>query len=394
MGLQPTMSNTALLLECQRPFGDDTEIERDEPGEGARYGSAVHDLLPPHINDPARPLTLPSPSECDIVVEKYRVPASKAAGIREHTIAALRELRGWLAGANPWRRSFWVDSQTPGAVVKEEAFLIHPRANGVVNVGVTKLPSEEGHIYEGMRRGDMAGTADLLMTSLTLDHKTGHQDFSQPDKIPQLKSLALIRRSPFVAVLDTPSNGMPAVYGARLSEEDHVAHAKALAKALRRIDDGSMRPGLWCTHCPASDSCPTRNTDLLERSRPLLTLGGAQIEGRYAALMKAGAPGGLAVTAQDVVHFHYLMRLFDRLKDPARAAIKQFVKDHPQEAAGAVSEDGKVLQFITKGFSNLSMKSIERAYGAKKAAAVIAKLRKDGAIETGTREELWAVKAD
>ena len=153
-------------------------------------------------------------------------------------------------------------------------------------------------------------------------------------------------------------------------------HAKKLRKALLRIDDGSMRPGPWCTTCPARDDCPTQNNDLLARSSTLVGLANKQL------LLPE-------VTAENVGHLHLLIAEFNRLEKPTKEAIRAWVRAHPE--VEATREDGKVLRFISKGYTNLSQASILRAYGKKAGERLIKKLKKDGAIEEGKREELWAI---
>jgi hypothetical protein len=160
-------------------------------------------------------------------------------------------------------------------------------------------------------------------------------------------------------------------------------HNKALRKALRRIDDGSMRPGPWCATCPVRDDCPTQNNELLKRSSALVAAAVVDLE--------KPRPRDLAeATPEEVARLHYLLAQFERLAKPTKEAIRMWVREHPKETA--VREDHKVLQFVSRGFSNLSQASILRAYGAVKGTQLIEKLKKDGAIEQGTREELHAVK--
>ena len=95
------------------------------------------------------------------------------------------------------------------------------------------------------------------------------------------------------------------------------------------------------------------------------------------------------VTAENVGHLHLLIAEFNRLEKPTKEAIRAWVRAHPE--VEATREDGKVLRFISKGYTNLSQASILRAYGKKAGERLIKKLKKDGAIEEGKREELWAI---
>jgi hypothetical protein len=383
MGLQPTMSRTDLLLNCQYPFADGVETH-DEPGEPARYGSAFHELLGEGLLYYFHDAGL-QPNWTDARFEtlrlKWRLAPSVVSSMRDHVSASTKTLIAWLEGANPWGEDFIRRDENSNGPIVEKAFIVRPSVNlAQTQVRQINLPSEDAHHYEGLKRGEIAGTVDLLVGPLILDHKTGHKDFSSPSALGQLKSAALIRGSKYLAVLDADRRGIPTVYAEEIEVSDLEEHSKKLRTALRRINDGSMRPGPWCATCPALDNCPTKNNDLLARSAALVTRASDELHPEETADL---------ATAVNVARLHQLINQFERLAKPAKEAIRMWMKEHPEEMP--VRPDGKVLQFVEKGFTNLSMASIIRAYGKLEGERVIAKLRKDGAIETGKREELHAL---
>jgi hypothetical protein len=391
MGLQPTGSKTDLLLNCQYPFADDVEVN-DPPGEPARYGSAFHELMAGVLghwaNAPMADIPRYPQSALDKLAVKWGLPPSSMAPLPEHVMASAQVLIKWLEGENPWHVNFTPEASDP---IIEKAFIIKPafvsaafpgQGAKINSVRETDLPSEDTHHYEGLRKGEIALTVDLTLGPLTLDHKTGHQEFSSPKDLGQLRTAALVRDSNYIAVLDADRRGIPAVYGEKISAAEREAHAKALRKALLRINDGSLRPGPWCARCPAREDCPTQNNDLLVRASALVPTANAVI-GAYTQRDLNTA------TAAEVARLHLLLAEFNRLEKPTKEDIRQWIRAHPEEEA--IRPDGKRLQFVKRKWNSLSQSSIVRAYGKEKGEKVLAKLRKDGAIESGEREELWAL---
>lgn len=387
MGLQPTMSRTDLLLECQWPFSPDVEIPPDPPGKEARYGSVIHAGIATGL---ALWLKAGAPAGiqfqgtlqevCRKALKTHDCNAD-VEDVEQHVIAALRVLMLWLRGKNQWGINFTARSGDTREEI-ESSVALSPRMRHPSR-GIELR--EEDHHYVGLKKGELAGTLDLKLSPLVVDHKTGHKDFSTPSDYGQLRSQGLCvtpdaadRR--YLAVLHTPREGIPAVYAEEWGADEAEAHRKKLVKAMRRIGDGSMRPGPWCNNCPAESICPTRNNDLLARSASL-------VEAASTAL--APVSPETIVTADYVGRLHLLISQFTKLAEPVKKAIKEWVEAHPDQIVAR--EDGKVLMFVERGYSNLSQASIIRAYGKVKGARVIKKLLRDGAIETGKRRELWPV---
>jgi hypothetical protein len=395
------MSKTDLLLNCQYPFADDVYCN-DPPGEPARYGSAFHELLASlllriwHISyaagrSGARDGQVIGSGEVDALALKYKLPPSSVAPLADHVVASARVLCKWLEGENPWGVVFttWANAEPP---IIEKAFIIKPGVTlGQTLVRPTDLPDAETHHYDGLRKGEIAGTVDLLIGGLVLDHKTGHRDFSSPSDLGQLRTASLLWERPgvvvperrYLAVLDADRRGIPAVYAERVEDADSEAHGKKLRAALRRINDGSMRPGPWCATCPALDDCPTKNNDLLARASALVVRASENLSPR-------SEEKTAVVKAPDVGWLHLLIAQFEQLAKSAKADIRAFVMAHPYDVV--IRPDGKVLQFVDRKYTNLSQASILRAYGAEKGGRLIQKLKKDKAIEEGSRQELWALR--
>src|ERR1700742_1591080 len=97
MGLQPSASKTDLLLQCGRPFADDTEIEPRPAGADARYGSAVHLLQ-------ARNLAPKDKRYRNVTaagaLEKFGLPTDGAADVEAHAEISTQAIRNFAAGEN------------------------------------------------------------------------------------------------------------------------------------------------------------------------------------------------------------------------------------------------------------------------------------------------------
>jgi hypothetical protein len=361
--LQITASKVGLLLECQRPFDPEVELDPEEIGEGALYGTEFHRLM-------AR------------MREGHRDAVVGQMG--PHLKAAWECLQKWLGGDNEWGKFEIVSGEQPLA----SRFLPAGRAHLVFSRHCDF--QEEGHHYD-LKPGEIGGTPDLLARRVkvakndpigdstifdifaVIDYKTGsYEDYSNP-KTPQMLTLALQTGADIVAILHTPPGGLPVVYARQVTREELIAHAKRIQKARHRIGDGSMRPGGYCRWCPAKGSCPTQVGELIQKTTALAE----------AAIGRAGIS---ADTMPDLGRFLPMATELEKLLKVARDFAKEEVRN------GAVIEraDGKVYTLQTVTRESLSKSSVVEALGKTAGEKEIDRLRELGVIKTTTYEELRA----
>jgi hypothetical protein len=351
MGCQDTASRTALLLECQRPFDPDTELEPDESGEAARYGSAWHEGLAAHaLGRPVKPKDL---------ADKWEVKEPEArAGLGGHIESAWKHTTAWIKGKNAFGEKFRiVDAEAPLA------------GDGLNDARPTKLDLETHH-YD-LEPGEFGGTPDLVLegdetqTRVVWDYKSGEWgDFADP-KTPQMLSLTLLANAQAVTIFHYPRTSLPAIYDEAVPIEARQVFATRRRLAMNRIGDGSLRPGAWCARCPARESCPAQHARLLEKTT---------------ALVRVASSGSLALDDDvDLGRFHQMWGQIEKLVKIAKAQIRERV------AAGEIIErpDGKVLVLqAVKPYETVSMTSIKEALGEAKAKKEIDRLRRLGVLKT------------
>lgn len=358
MGLQPTASKTALLLACPRPFAATTEISREKVGEAARYGRALHKVLELE-------------GECDIpaITLKYGVVGCDDE-LKAHGIRTLRLLRDWMGGNNPFNEKF--------AIAGKETHrrLIFPLAH--LGRGEECAFDEEGHHYDLGGDWAIGGTDDLTLESaggmrVVVDYKSGDWgDFHFPAAIPQMLTLAIMTDAKAVAILHSPRDGVPVMYCDELEESALYNHAKELERALSLVDSGMLRPGSHCNRCPAKDSCPARDGELLGRADALIRLGSKHL------------------TTEDVVvdkgKMHLLLSELERLSKRAREILKAEV------AAGEVivRPDGKTLTIRRLVREGISKASIVRGLGREEGEKEILRLKSLGCLTVSESESLVA----
>ena len=253
--MQPSMSKSALLLLCQRWAADDMPKMSEEMSEETSYGIAFHALmackLVNGVIDTDDEVLLSRVNQAHMILsdwlDSYEWTHRRAKLKIEQSIA--------------WR----VLSNSPSAYFECK-------------------PPDSSHTYPYDNRF-FCGTGDLFVIPndpdsplLVLDHKTGDDDFSDPERLHQLWSLAAVavkvyqRPSAHLAVLHAPmAGGIPTVYctkkpvtGKRLN-----AYRRMVKSAWWRIGDGSLTPGDHCEglYCPAYAQCPMRNVALVALKR-------------------------------------------------------------------------------------------------------------------------------
>lgn len=376
--MQPTASKTSLLLECSYPFGPEVEssIPAAEPTQAMRYGSAFHEAM-------AQILTDKDSVSFDRLATKWGVngdlDVSELAG---HVQQAASHLAHWLAGDNPFKINF----------TENVEFQIE--ASYAVRAGRRVTLDEASHTYEGLDSTDIGGTVDLAIlhkptnTCLVLDYKTGKsEDFSRPETNKQLLTLAL----PFafngwniiVGILHTPRFGLPAMYAERIARTNLFDHALKLSTALDKRGDGSMRPGAWCSRCPALSACPTNSGRLLDEAGTLVEK--AALVGSELALVNSGE---IISREEKLGRLHLLLTRFRELDKRAIDEIKAAMTADANLVP--FRPDGKQLMLKEKTSESLSKSSILRALGKEEGEKMVAKLRELGCIETVARTELHA----
>jgi hypothetical protein len=170
--LQPTMSRSELLLNCQWPFG--MKLVREEPSEPAQYGTAFHKIMAKALG------------------EDFGYPTGKGE-MYDRARETYKILDDWLHGDNPFGVK-WI-SMTPTPTWVEASIVWAPAPPYGYADWID--PPDEDHVYTippGTPRPCIAGTIDLAIDTgswlLVLDHKTGFE-VGNPLESDQLKSLML-----------------------------------------------------------------------------------------------------------------------------------------------------------------------------------------------------------
>jgi hypothetical protein len=365
VGQQVTASKIHQLLKCARPFAPDVELEEDDPGEPALYGSAAHELLDIIVSNGALDL-----EDAVNACAKWGLAPGLASELLAHVQDATHTLQKWLVKDNPWGEKFTlVDTE------------VHLAWNPITGKSRVVAFDEETHHYE-LLPGEIGGTYDLLVKSknrvVVLDYKTGDYGiFHEPARHPQMRMLALMTKASSVAILHTPRGGVPpVVYADDIISDDEQDFLAQLRAAMARIGDGSLTPGKeQCKYCRAI--CIAKNASLVEDAS------------KSVAMVLGSSPGGLAPrSAEDLGRFHMMLGDLKRLAEAARADLKARV------LAGEVIErpDGKVLVIEEREYETVSKSSIVEALGKVGGEKLVTSLRKKGCLRVGVRQELHARK--
>ncbi len=358
MGKQITASKTPLLLNCSRPFDPSVEHSEEEPSEPARYGSAFHEVLE---------LSAPK-ADAKAIAERWEVDPKE---LYPHAVRTLAFLKKWLAGDNIYEEVFTVVGRET-----HRATLLGKTRNSVPETRECGFEAE-GHTYD-LRPGELGGTDDLVVTSdkrrVVIDYKTGDWgEFHKPATMPQMLTLAIQTNADCVAVLHSPREGLPVMFVDEVSPALLRDFAGHLRRAMRRIGDGSLRPGPWCSRCPARVGCPAGDADLLKKANALIKVACSSEE--------MGRPLNKG-------QFHMFLQQLDRLAKRAREILREDIRG----GEIIVRPDGQVLVLRPKSKENLSKSSIVAALGKQKGEAQIERLRQAGCITVSSWEEIHAVK--
>jgi hypothetical protein len=396
--LQPSMSRADILVHCSFPFGQ--LFPAEETQEPARYGSAFHELIADRILAMKAPDR--KPLKTHEVAESWDLDNAACDELGGHVPEAFGVLKAWLLGENPWGYEFL--DVVPRV---ELAFALRPGISSRLIHG-----HDEHHVYK-IQRGEIPGTGDLVIPVpsvgrrvrrplLVLDHKTGEGDFARPLEKPQLLSLAAAAlRSPLgrgqheavVGVLHARRRGLAKVYAERVRLRDLADHERRLETGIARIGDGSMRPGPWCRWCPAREHCPAQSETILSRAGDVLS----GLVGAGGVLSGGGKVTGLAVVPAggDVTRERRLGALYEVIQqaDTLVATARKMIRQEILETR-VVPElsDGRILTVETIERERLSKSSILEAYGKVTGEKLLAKLRKDGAIEKSEEKRLKVMR--
>jgi hypothetical protein len=367
MGLQPTASRTALLLQCGRPFAPDTHIPPpEEKGEDTLFGSAVHALLKQAASKGGFTLD-------DAEGEAGFYGLTGLAGeVFLHASAMWKCLQEWRTPeGNPLGIALKVVGvETPRAW--------RPPSGKPRDVSF----DADTHTYE-IQIGEIGGTYDVLLESeahdassglirVILDYKTGTWgDFSRPGSLPQLRTLALMEDGvTHLAILHAPRGGVPVVYIEPAA--DKFGHARALRDAMARVGDGSMRPGPECKFCEARGDCPARDGELAKTTM---------------ALARKAHLGELSLNSEvNDGLMHMFVGSLEKAVERWRADLKERVK------GGEVVQrpDGKTLTLVTRQVERLSKEAFIKALGKAEAEEEFDKLRASGVLLSKSEERLEA----
>lgn len=376
--MQFSASKTDLLLQCARPFDPALNIANDA-GEPAHYGSAFHDVAAVVVRESKMPTAARLTKLAARAAARYGVERA-AEELDAHLREAMPTLLEWLSGFS-------------GHVCEVELSLAY---NPLTNTSrVIDPPTADEHHYD-VEKDEMPGTGDVFLSKedklTVLDHKTGVDDFSSPDKLGQLKTLALAFagrprkhkiRHVQLAALHASRRGLAKVYVEEISFAELVKHRHLLMEQMKRIGDRSLRDGPECGRCPAREICPMGDGALMDKAEGLLkgstTLG--------AALLLTSNDQTKLSRERRLGDLYEVIQTGEALAARARKEIKAEIE------RGVIPElpSGKNLIVKTKEVERLSKTQIIEAYGKLAAERLLKKLRRDGALMTKTEEYMTAV---
>ena len=381
MGLQPSASKTGLFLACQRPFDPAVTLEHDEAEEPARYGSAFHEVIAPLLAGTLADSGRRYDTAIDRVARQWGIKPA-AAELHGHVRSSYRFLKKWFE-QNGWNLK---------TIKTETSYAIDPEASTTRKL---EAPSEEDHVYAGLRSGEIAATLDVEIESvdrghvLIGDHKTGFMavdhysgdSFAMPAKLPQMRTMGLIAqkaRKKSLAIFHFDRQGLPDIHFDRFEKSDEAEHRAALTRALARIGDGSLTPGPQCGVCPAASTCPAHAADIMGSASAALLAAGAErlqtVNDNFSALPVGLRAGRLMA----------LIKNLEKLTEMGRAEVRRLVE------AGEVVEgpDGTTYELSRETYETLSKASVMRALGKTNGEKRLAKMRKEGLIEEKERVRL------
>jgi hypothetical protein len=361
--IQPSMSKSEHVLNCQ--WWMFRKLPTRLSGPEARYGIAFHELMAAKlIGDKISTRAVAA----RLSAEEGEIDPVE---LKAHVKLSLGYLRDWLRGGNPWKVDFFkrakarVEQSIAYNVVKKKA-----RACGSPG---------KGHIYPNVTREEFPGTMDLVIDEIetkkdapdliVLDHKTG-ASCDLPKESGQLKSLTwanslrMKSKRPVGAIFHSPREGAPYLYADEFSRDELKEHGEKLKTAWGRVGDGSLRPGDWCTTCPAFSICPVHSSALVQ-------IGKTDV--------------GITLTAEEVGRRHEVVSRFLAWGEKYKKEVLQAWVEKNGPAPGP---DGKISAMVPKlGVRSLSLSGIVRKLGKVAGEKRIAELDEEGLVERSDRME-------
>ena len=354
--LEPSFSSAGRFITCSWPWGRTVEGDGVGNHEAAEYGTDWHTWMAKLLCGQAPDLD----RECS--------DPKMAAHLKE----SWGVLRKWLDKGNAYKAQ-WLKQPVASRGVEASIAL-----NLVSGVSRWCAPPDEHHVYTDRRDEELPGTIDFFAIDkgrlLVLDHKTGFS-VDNPTQSDQLKTAAVALLDRYKKQLDTrrleivltlfhaPRTSLPIILDEPIGYDALEKHQEELLAAHKRRGSGLLRVSSECGYCAARPECPTMTSTLAQLKVPQT-----------------------ALTSERVGEIHQQLALYDKLSDNLRERIRAWVTEH----GPAIRPDGKVVDFVTRAYSNLSQASIRRALGSK-ADSMIDMLKASGCIEEGEREELRAV---
>jgi hypothetical protein len=396
-GIQPSASRSALLLECAYWIGK--EVDHGLSSEPARYGTAFHALLAKtlSVGDTAQVQT----TWAKEIAHQYDLPEN-ASELVQQVDAARQVLHRWLARNNPFRIDFVAAKPTWRL---EAALALTP-----LESARWIKPHDKEHRYHDLKEGEIPGTLDLGLSPrptaktplVVMEHKTGEEDFSRPlDKAQLLTQAAGAMRATrqtnaIVGVLHARRRGMPKIYAERVALRDLATYEGRLQRQLKKIDDGSMRPGPWCQYCPAKTVCPARDAELLSTAGDVLTgltaaggaLSASGVAANDVAIVKT-SPASLALDKR-LGLLYSIVRKAEAITGRVRQEIKDALLSNPHLLPQTL--EGEYLSIRTYEKESLSKSSVLEAYGKIEGDRQLNRLREAGAIKVSRVQQLWPEK--
>ena len=378
--MQPSASRSTLLIACSKPFDPDLQFPRDLPGEPAKWGSAWHEVAAVVIAGSRKLPTVAKLSALTLKAARHYDVEGAADELTNHLLQNLPEVLRHIALAAP-------------KVVQAESSLAYDPVTD--RARLIPLPTEDEHRYMVSLK-EIGMTYDWAFEMPKYveigDHKTGmsgpgQKDFSRPDKLDQLLTLALgyralrkIKKPIRLAVNHAFRRGMAKVYWEEASEKDLKTHREKLAAGMVRIGDGTMRPGPCCEDCPARSVCIAGDSTLLDKAEALLK--GTNV--LSASLMLTSNDQTSLTRERRLGDLHEAINSAMDVAERARAMIKEEVR------VGILPElsDGRRLVLKTRNVERLSKTAFVDTYGKLQAERMFSKFRADGALVKKAEEYL------
>lgn len=393
--IQPSASKAYIFANCSYAFDPAHEELSGSPGTAAsRYGSAFHDVIASLIEMSLKTGTKPKTFAelVDNACVTWKIPPAAKIELAGHVWGSFLYLRNWMRGDNQWAID-WT-AKNAGTLIVEKSYAVDVSQYGERDVVVREIdpPTVEDHTYENLKPFEIPMTADVMVIDgdvppLVLDHKTGSsKDFSEPELDEQMLTMGLattprIDQDVVLAVHHADRRGLPMLYALDVPQTTLIAHEKRLARAFDRIGDGSMRPGPWCTYCPAKSICPTQYSKIAPTAMAIVESVGLSI---------TRPEGDFEITPQFMGKMHFLRSQINAVMKRVDAEIHQYVEDNPSEVI--TRPDGKSLEWVTREYENISKKAFVDVLGVIEAEKWFVKLRKLGVLAKNSRRELHAVK--